>query len=38
MKKIVMCLALFSFCVFTYAQRKTEIVEPVKQNTTDAGK
>ena len=38
MKKIVMFVALLSICVFTYAQRKTEIVEPVKQNTTDAGK
>ena len=33
-----MFVALFSICAFTYAQRKTEIVEPVKQNTTDAGK
>ena len=33
-----MFVALLSICVFTYAQRKTEIVEPVKQNTTDAGK
>ena len=38
MKKIVMSLALFSFCVLTYAQRKTEIVEPVKQSIVDAGK
>ena len=33
-----MSLALFSFCVLTYAQRKTEIVEPVKQSIVDAGK
>ena len=33
-----MFVALFSFCVLTYAQRKTEIVEPVKQSNVDAGK
>lgn len=38
MKKVILSLALFSFCAFTYAQRKTEIVEPVKQSTTDAGR
>ena len=38
MKRIVLFVALFSFCVFTHAQRKTEIVEPVKQSTTDVGR
>lgn len=38
MKKMVLFIALFSFCAFTHAQRKTEIVEPVKQSTTDAGR
>ena len=35
MRKIVLFVALFSFCAFAHAQRKTEIVEPVKQGTTD---
>jgi curli biogenesis system outer membrane secretion channel CsgG len=30
-------MALFSLCAFTYAQRKVEIVEPVKQNLADTG-
>lgn len=37
MKKIVICLTLFSFCALGYAQRKTEIVEPVIQENSDAG-
>ena len=37
MKKIVLFMALFSLCTFTYAQRKVEIVEPVKQNLADTG-
>lgn len=37
MKKIVLFMALFSLCAFTYAQRKVEIVEPVKQNLADTG-
>ena len=32
MKKIILCLALISVCTQISAQRKTEIVEPVKQN------
>lgn len=38
MKRIVLFVALFSFCALTYAQRKTEIVEPVNQSTTNAGR
>ena len=38
MRKIVLFVALFSFCAFAHAQRKTEIVEPVKQGTTDVGR
>ena len=37
MKKIILCLALISVCTQISAQRKTEIVEPVKQNLADAG-
>lgn len=37
MKKVIMCLTLFSFCTFGYAQRKTEIVEPVIKENPDAG-
>lgn len=37
MKKIILCLALFSFCTFVQAQRKTKIVEPVKQESLDTG-
>ena len=37
MKKIIFCLALISVCTQVSAQRKTEIVEPVKQNLADAG-
>ena len=37
MKKIILCLALFSFCAFVQAQRKTKIVEPVKQESLDTG-
>ena len=35
MKKIILCLALFSFCTFIQAQRKTKIVEPVIQENPD---
>lgn len=37
MKKIVLFLTLISLCVHANAQRKTEIVEPVKQNLADTG-
>jgi len=37
MKKIILCLALFSFCSFAQAQRKTKIVEPVVQENLDTG-
>lgn len=37
MKKIVLFLMLFSLCTFADAQRKVEIVEPVKQNLIDTG-
>ena len=37
MKKIVLLLAIFSLCSFAYAQRKVEIVEPVKQDLADTG-
>ena len=37
MKKIVLFLMLFSLCTFADAQRKVEIVEPVKQGLGDAG-
>ncbi len=37
MKKILVCMTLFSLCTFAYAQRKVEIVEPVKQNLADTG-
>lgn len=32
-----MLMTLFSLCVYTNAQRKVEIVEPVKQNLVDTG-
>ena len=38
MKKVFVFIALFSFCSLTQAQRKVEIVEPVKQDLADAGK
>ena len=37
MKKIILCLALFSLCTFAQAQRKTKIVEPVTQENLDTG-
>lgn len=37
MKKIILCLTLFSFCAYAHAQRKTEIVEPVNQENLDTG-
>jgi curli biogenesis system outer membrane secretion channel CsgG len=37
MKRIVMFMALFSLCTLVHAQRKVEIVEPVKQNLADTG-
>lgn len=37
MKKIVLLLAFFSLCSFAHAQRKVEIVEPVKQDLADTG-
>lgn len=37
MKKIILCFVLISVCTQISAQRKTEIVEPVKQNIADAG-
>lgn len=37
MKKSIILFALLSFCMLSYAQRKVEIVEPVKQNLADAG-
>ena len=37
MKKIILCLTLFSFCAFAQAQRKTKIVEPVIQENPDVG-
>lgn len=37
MKKIILCLTLFSFCSFAQAQRKTKIVEPVIQENPDVG-
>jgi curli biogenesis system outer membrane secretion channel CsgG len=37
MKKIVLFITLFSFCLFAQAQRKTEIVEPVNLESQDAG-
>jgi curli biogenesis system outer membrane secretion channel CsgG len=38
MKKVILFVTLFSLCMQTYGQRKTEIVEPVKQNTANSGK
>ena len=35
MKKIILFLSLFAFCMFTQAQRKTKIVETVKQEAPD---
>lgn len=37
MKKTVIFITLFSLCIFAHAQRKIEIVEPVKQDLTDTG-
>jgi len=37
MKKICLLLTLFLLSSFAYAQRKVEIVEPVKQNLADTG-
>lgn len=37
MKKIVLFMTLFSLCTFAHAQRKVEIVEPVKQDLADTG-
>ena len=37
MKKILLFLTLFSLCSFANAQRKVEIVEPVKQDVADTG-
>lgn len=37
MKKIILCLTLFSFCAFAQAQRKTKIVEPVIKENPDVG-
>ena len=37
MKKIILCLTLFSFCAFAQAQRKTKIVEPIIQENPDVG-
>lgn len=37
MKRIVLLMTLFSLCVLANAQRKTEIVEPVKHNLADTG-
>lgn len=37
MKKIFLLMTLFSLCTFAHAQRKVEIVEPVKQNLADTG-
>ncbi len=36
MKKLILFLSLFAFCMFTQAQRKTKIVETVKQEAPDA--
>ncbi len=38
MKKVFLIIALFAVSTIASAQRKTEIVEPVKQVTTNAGK
>lgn len=37
MKRIVLFFSLFSLCVLAQAQRKVEIVEPVKQNLANTG-
>ena len=36
MKKFILFLSLFAFCTFTQGQRKTKIVETVKQEAPDA--
>ena len=36
MKKLILFLSLFAFCMFTQAQRKTKIVETVKLEAPDA--
>lgn len=37
MKKIFILITFLTFCVISHAQRKVEIVEPVKQDLADAG-
>lgn len=37
MKKIILFISFISFCTYVQAQRKTEIVEPVKQEVADSG-
>lgn len=37
MKRVILLFSLFSLCVLTQAQRKSKIVEPVKQNIADTG-
>jgi len=37
MKKVILSMMLFSLCTFVQAQRKVEIVEPVKQDLPDTG-
>ena len=37
MKKIILFVSLFSICAFAHAQRKVEVVEPVKQDQTETG-
>lgn len=37
MKKLILFISFISFCTFAQAQRKTEIVEPVKQDVADPG-
>lgn len=36
MKKILLVMALFSLCTLAHAQRKVEVVEPVKKDLADA--
>ena len=37
MKRIILFVSFFSFCAFTHAQRKVEVVEPVKQEHVEKG-
>ena len=37
MKRIVLFVFLFSICALTQAQRKVEVVEPVKQDQVETG-